>query len=161
MRYAAFGALVALFAWFSATPLPAAAQEATTQQASRAASPDIHAYFEYEYALNATYLSMSVPHREQVAAVMHSFLSGSLSEADAAKRIDDTLSADERNAISKIEQSFWTSLQQIYANADDSNPVKASLRVTERDTDPGRFLLVIVVSSLPSSSPSPNAAFIH
>ena len=58
MKFAGLSTLILLFAWFAAAPLPVAAQEATF-----GASPDLHASFEAEYALEATAISVSPAHR--------------------------------------------------------------------------------------------------
>ncbi len=145
-------ALLALFTCFAATPLTAAAQERGSE-ASFAMSPDLHASFEYDYALEATFMIISQPHRAQVASIAQACEHGLVSEADASKRINAVLSPDERGAVSEIAQSFWASLQQIYANAGSANPVKAALTKEVVQSDSGRFLLLLLESA--SSLPSP------
>lgn len=152
MKYAVLAALLGLSGWFVSTPLAAAAQQ-TSSEASFAMSPDLHASFEYDYALEATFMSISQPHRAEVASIAKAVESGTLSEADATKRIDGVLTSDERGAVSQIAQSFWASMQQIYAGSSNSDPVKASLTQGVVQANPGRFLLLLLESA--SSLPSP------
>ena len=141
--------LIVLFASFATLPSPAVAQEATV-----GTSPDFHASFECAYALEATSMSMTAAHREKVAAIIRTYNKGNVSERDAAKRIDTVLSPGERDALSEIERSFWTSMQQIYAHASNDDPLKASFEEPGVENDPGDFLLLLLGTLAPSTAPA-------
>jgi hypothetical protein len=139
MRIAAGTALAALLAWAVVTPLASSAQTAAD-----GASPKLHAYFEYEYAREATAMSLSKPHRQAVVAITEAFANNQLSAKDASARINSVLTADERDAVLGIEQSFWVAMEGIYANAYDGKPAKASLGVDGAPINAGEFLLVLI-----------------
>ena len=141
MRFPAWSAPAVLLASFALMPLSAAAQQFTD-----GTSPALHAWFEYQYARQATYVSVSAAHREQVVAIVQSFEKGSVSQDDASKHIDDVLSSDEKNAVVTIARSFSAAMQA------SVGPVQASLVPSSAPDDAGRFLLLLLQTS---SSASP------
>lgn len=144
MRVIGWGTLVVFLASFALMPLPAAAQQFTD-----GSSPALHAWFEYQYARQATFVSVSPAHREQVVSIVESFENGSVSQDDATKRIDDVLSPEEKNAVVKIARSFSAAMQA------SVGPVQASLGPNSAPDDAGRFLLLLLQTS---SSASPATA---
>lgn len=147
MRFAVSCALAIALATFLIKPIPSPAQTA----------PDgvtkMHAWFEYQYAREASFLSLSNRHREEVVAITEAFAGDKLSADSAAARINETLSPSERDAVLQVEQSFWVAMDSIYADAYDGRPAKASLGVNGAPIDAGKFLLVLLYS-LEASQPA-------
>ena len=150
MKFGTLGALIILFVWFAATPSAVAAQEATSGR-----SADLHAAFEFDYALRATSISLSSADREKVIAIIAEYDNGAVTESDASKRIDTVLSPGERDAVSEIERSFLVSIQQIYADANNGAPLNAPLEDFNAEIDPGDFLLLLLTTPSPSPATLP------
>ncbi len=74
-------------------------------------SPQSHAFFEVEYAREATYLSLSKPNQQSVIAISESLKSGSISYQNAAGQINKLLTPREQNAVLEVESSFWGALR--------------------------------------------------
>ena len=120
-------------------PLSASAQ--TTVEAS---SPYLHAWFEFEYAKQATYASVSPRHQQQILAISRLFDSRRLSVNDASARINALLTRHEKVAVVQIESSYWRVLQVIFPSPsrDRRDPL----------LDPGTFMLMLLYSSSPAAT---------
>jgi hypothetical protein len=130
-----FSVLAAIAAYFLIAA-PAAAQ--TTP----GPSPQLHAWFEYEYAREATYQSLTQTHRQLVLRLAHALDNRQLSLQDAQSRINAMLTTQETDSVLQIEHSFWTAWDGIFPNA----AVRPSRVLSTADQAPlgaAQFLLLL------------------
>ncbi len=114
--------------------LPAAAFAQTIDDAT---SPELHAFFEVEYAREATYLSLTKEHQQNVMTLSRLVKSGTISYQAAAREINTQLTPDEKGAILEVESSFWGALRGF------QQAQRISLTAGDVQIDAGRFLLFL------------------
>jgi hypothetical protein len=149
MKLAACGLLCVGLAWCFITPLPGTAQTLTN-----GTSPQLHAWFEYEYAREATSISLSKPHREQIVVITEALDNGLLSAQDASARINALLTPREKNDVLQIEESFRAALQAISLHAEEGQASKASASDNSTQADAGQFLLLLLHDSSSATTPT-------
>lgn len=102
--------MIAAFAACVFIVTPSAAAQTTTD----GTSPQLHAWFELEYAREATFLSVSKPHRDQIVRIARALDNGQLSVTDASSRINALLSSPEKASVLQVEQSFLAVWNDIF-----------------------------------------------
>ena len=123
-----------------------------SQTVSNPSSPQVHAFFEYQYALEATSLSISDDHKEKIETIVDAFAKHQLSEDKASEQISSALSADERTSVVGIEQSFFAALHGIFPNASSKEVSNASMVPQNTPLDAGHFLLLLLYVDAPQNS---------
>lgn len=109
---------------------------ALAQTASAATSPELHAFFEVEYARQATYMSLDGDHRHRVMAIAEAMRSGTISYDTAVQQINGVLTPREQQSVLEVESSFWGALRGM------ARSQSAALLVIPQ-IDAGQFLLFL------------------
>jgi hypothetical protein len=106
------------------------------QTVPAATSPELHAFFEVEYARQATYMSLAGDHRQRVMAIAEAMKSGNVSYDTAAQEINRVLTPREQQSVLEVESSFWGALRGM------TRSQSAALLVIPQ-IDAGQFLLFL------------------
>ncbi len=139
MKFFGYTFLAVLFSIMAATAAPSFAQTVNDES-----TPQVHAFFEYEYALQATSLSISDSHRAKIESIVEAFGKRQLSETNAAQQITAVLSSDETKSVVAIEQSFFAAMHGIFRNASNDQVSGAAIVKDDTPLDSGRFLLLLL-----------------
>ncbi len=116
---------------------------ASPQPVSAAASPQVHARFEFEYAREASYASVTPQHQQEITAITNQFNKGEMPAYDAAARINAILTPSEAVAVYQVQTSFWSALRAVFPAGEE---------VHETMLDPGTFLLMLLYSPAEASA---------